>query len=243
MMQDAIKQMLTLQAQDVELDRLQAELAAVPRAIAAIKKQMDAEKAALEDSKKDLVQVQMKRKEKEVDLGAKEESVRKHTAELNSIKSNDAYRAMMGEIEKARSEKSALEDEILQLMDKVDQAQRVWKERETAAKAQEGQRQAEIAAWEAKQTETETRIADKQKERETVAANFAPALRQRYQRIREGIRGAVLVPLKKGQCSGCHMQVSPNLVNEVKRGQTVMTCEHCSRIVYLEEAAENPVAK
>src|SRR5437868_3559691 len=129
--------MLSIQEQDVELDRLQAELAAVPKAIAAIQKQIAADKAALEESKKELTQVQMKEKKKEVDLSAKEEAVRKHTAELNSIKSNDAYRAMMGEIEKAKTEKSALEDEILQLMDKVDQAQRAWKDRETAAKTQE----------------------------------------------------------------------------------------------------------
>jgi uncharacterized protein len=238
--QEAIKQLLSLQERDVELDRLQAELAAIPKEIDAIKKQMDAEKTALEDSKKELTQVQMEKKNREVDLAAKEEAVRKHTAELNSIKSNDAYRAMMGEIEKSKTEKSVLEDQILQLMDKVDEAQRKWKERENSAKSTEGQRQSQIGEWETKQKNLQEQIAQKQSERETVAASYPKALAEKYQRLRQGKRGAVVVPLKNEQCSGCHMKVSPNLINEVKRAQTMMVCEHCSRIVYLEEV---PAAK
>src|SRR4051812_19688815 len=101
-MHDAIKQLLTIQERDLELDKLQAEITAIPREIAAIQRQIEAEKAALEDSKKELTHVLTERKEKEAQLASKEESVRKHMAELNSIKSNDAYRSMMGEIEKSK---------------------------------------------------------------------------------------------------------------------------------------------
>src|SRR4051812_15611802 len=105
-MQEAIKQLLSLQERDIELDKLTADLVAIPKEIAAIHKQMADEKAALEASKKDLSHATTMRKEKEGALAAKEELVRKHAGELNSIKSNDAYRAMMGEIEKAKQEKS-----------------------------------------------------------------------------------------------------------------------------------------
>ncbi len=240
-MQESVKQLLSLQERDLELDKLQAELTAIPKEISAIKKQMEEEKAALEDSKKELTQVQLQRKDKENDLASKEEAVRKHTAELNAIKSNDAYRAMLGEIEKAKQEQSVLEDEILQLMEKVDQAQRVWKERENTAKSTEGQRQAKIAEWETKGKNLEEQKAQKQKERDDLGASFSPTLLERYQRLRNGKKGAVVVPLKGEQCSGCHMRVSPNLVNEVKRGQAMMVCEHCSRIVYLEAPVEKPL--
>ena len=236
-MQEAIKQLLTLQERDLELDKLEAELSRVPKEIGAIRSQMAAEKAALEDSKKELTHVQGQRKEKEAELASKEESVRKHTAELNSIKSNDAYRAMLGEIEKSKRDMSTLEDDILQLMERVDAAQRVWKERENAAKSVEGERQRQIAEWEGKQKQLEDLLAQKQKERQDLGQGLPAKLVERYERLRNGKRGAVIVPLKSQQCSGCHMMVSPNLVNEVKRGQNIMTCESCSRIVYLEEVA------
>ena len=56
------------------------------------------------------------------------------------------------------------------------------------------------------------------------------------EKLRKGKRGAGIVPIRNEQCSGCHMKVSQNLINEVRRGQKMMTCESCSRIVYLEEA-------
>ncbi|OGR91715.1 MAG: hypothetical protein A2992_08415 [Elusimicrobia bacterium RIFCSPLOWO2_01_FULL_59_12] len=242
-MQEAVKQLLSLQERDLELDRLQGELAAIPKEIAAINKRIEAERAALEDSKKELTQLQMQRKEKEVDLSAKEDAVRKHTAELNAIKSNDAYRAMLGEIEKAKQEKSTLEDEILQLMDKVDQSQRAWKERETAAKTTETERQRQIADWDSKQKNLEEQIALKQKSRDELAAAYTPSLVETYLRLRQGKQVAVIVPIKAEQCSGCHMKVSHNLINEVKRGMSLMACEHCFRLVYLEEDAEKPITR
>lgn len=239
-MHESIKQLLILQERDLEIDRLYNESEKVPKDIGAIKKQMADEKAALEDSKKELTHVQGERKEKEAALSAKEELVRKHSAELNGLKSNEAYRAMIGEIDKAKQDRSLLEDEILQLMDKVDQAQRTWRERETAAKSVEGERQKAISDLEAKQKSLEEQIVQKQKERDELATGYPKPIMQRYQTLRQGKRISVVVPIKAEQCSGCHMKLSPNLINEVKRGQMVMFCEHCSRIVYLEEVVAKP---
>ena len=58
----------------------------------------------------------------------------------------------------------------------------------------------------------------------------------RARKKREANIKAAVVPIRSEQCSGCHMKVSQNLINEVRRGLKLMTCESCSRIVYLEEA-------
>jgi predicted nucleic acid-binding Zn-ribbon protein len=242
-MNEGIKQLLVLQERDMELDKLQMDIQAIPKEIAGIRAQMASEKAALEDSKKELTHVQTARKEKEAELASKEEAVRKHTAELNSIKSNDAYRSMMGEIEKSKREQSILEDEILQLMEKVDQAQKVWRERENLAKSTEGERQKQISDLETKQKSLEEQKAQKQTQRAELATTYPKNTLTRYEQLRGGKKGGpVIVPLKNGQCGGCHMRISPNLENEVKRGQVIMYCEHCSRIVFLEEVAAKPAA-
>ena len=57
---------------------------------------LEAEKAALEEAKKDLTQLQVLKKQKEIDLETKENDIRKHTGELNNLKSNHAYKAMLG---------------------------------------------------------------------------------------------------------------------------------------------------
>src|SRR5206468_3127105 len=103
---------------------------------------------------------------------------------------------------KAKQEKSVLEDEILQLMDRVDQAQRVWKERENNAKSLEGERQQQITGWETKQKNLDEQIVQKQKERGDLATSYPKTLIERYERLRNGKKGsAVVVPLKGEQCA------------------------------------------
>lgn len=240
-MNDAIKQLLTLQERDLQLDKLQADLAAIPGGIEGLKKQIAGNKAALEASKKELTQLQLVKKEREVDLEAKEGVIRKHAGELNAVKTNEAYRALLGEIDKAKQEKSVLEDTILQVMEQIDQVTKAWKQREVTSKTTEGDFLRQISDLETKQKNLEQELAQKKTEREQATAGFAKNLLDQYERLRsKGRRGAGVVPLKGEQCSGCHMRVSPNLINEVRRGLQLMTCESCSRIVYLEEVSASP---
>jgi len=234
-MNDTIKSLLNLQERDLDMDRLRAELAAIPAKIAALKGEIQAAKTSLEDAKKDLTQLQLAKKQKELDLDTQEGSIRKHSTELNAVKTNEAYRALLGEIDKAKLEKSALEDQILQIMEQMDQASRIWKEKESGSKANEAGLQKQISDWEAKQQELQQVLSSKESERAQALSALSKGLADHYSKIRTGKRGAAVVPIRKEQCSGCHMKVSQNLINEVRRGQKLMTCESCSRIVYLEE--------
>jgi predicted nucleic acid-binding Zn-ribbon protein len=236
-MNDAIRSLLALQEKDLELDRLTAGLAAIPGKIAALQSQIQAAKTALEDAKKESTQLQMIRKQKELDLETHETAIRKYSLDLNAVKTNDAYRALLGEIEKAKKEKSTLEDQILLLMEQSDQASRVLKEKEAAFKRDENDLLKQIADWETKQKELQQQIAERQAQRSEAVGGLPQNIAEHYERVRRAKKGAALVPIHKEQCSGCHMKVSQNLINEVRRGQKLIPCESCSRIVYLEESA------
>lgn len=223
------------------LDALHAELDQIPKRIAAIKADIQAAKAALEAAKKDLTQLQLAKKQKELDLESQEASIRKHAGELNAVKTNEAYKALLGEMDKAKEEKSSLEDQILLILEQTDQAMKVWKDREATHKAGEDARLKEISDWETKQKDVEREIADKQAARQQSLETMPKTLSGQYERLRNsGNRGRALVPIRNEQCGGCHMRVSQNLINEVRRGQRLMTCESCSRIVYLEEVPAAP---
>jgi len=235
-MKDSIKQLLSLQERDLELDQVRESIAAIPKKIADLKNDIQSAKTALEDAKKEMTQLQLAKKQKELDLDAQESAVRKHATELNSVKTNEAYKALLGEIEKAKQEKSILEDQILQNMEQMDQATRTWKEKEAGSKSHESGLLSQISDLEHKKTELEQSLAAKLAERDQTFSTLPKDLAGQYNKLRNGkhVKAAV-VPIRSEQCSGCHMKVSQNLINEVRRGQKLMTCESCSRIVYLEE--------
>ncbi len=235
-MKENIKLLLSLQDRDLDLERVRAELASIPAKITGLKGDIQTAKKALDDSKKDLVTLQLAKKQLELDLDAQEASVRKHSTELNSVKTNEAYRALMGEIEKAKQEKSLLEDKILQNMVQTDEAQHSWKEKEAGSKNNESGLLAQISEWENKQKALEQSLAAKTTERDQTFGTLPKDLATQYNKLRSGKRtGAAVVPIRNEQCSGCHMKISQNVINEVRRGQKLMSCESCSRIVYLEE--------
>jgi uncharacterized protein len=222
------------------MDGFRMESEAIPKRVAALKAEILANKTALENAKKELMQFQVTKKQKDLDLETREAAIRKHSGELNAVKTNEAYKALMGEIDKAKQEKSGLEDEVLVLMDQIDQAGKVWKEKEANAKSTESTLQAQITIWEDKQKEFDALAEQKLAERGGLIDALSAPLREAYERLRQNKRANAVVPIRRDQCTGCHMKVSPNLINEVARGKKLMTCESCARIVYLEE---EPVAE
>ena len=166
-MKEFIKQLLQLQQRDAELDRMAGEVASVPAKVAVLRGKIQANKLALENAKKDLIQLQLAKKQKDLDLDAQEAAIRKHTTELNSVKSNEAYKALITEIDRAKLTRSGLEDQILLNMEQTDQAMKIWKDKEASSKGIEAELQTQISEAEAKQKEMEVQIASKKEERWT----------------------------------------------------------------------------
>ena len=43
--------------------------------------------------------------------------------------------------------------------------------------------------------------------------------------------------VEKKSCTGCHVQVRPQIVVELHKGEKLVNCPGCGRILYIEEAA------
>ena len=66
----------------------------------------------------------------------------------------------------------------------------------------------------------------------------APSLSS-YQRIQERYPGGAVVPIRnKDQCSGCFMQQVPQVMVQILRGDAVIKCRGCGRILFIEAAKE-----
>jgi len=57
-----------------------------------------------------------------------------------------------------------------------------------------------------------------------------------YERVLASREGLALVPLVNDSCGGCHMVQPPQVVNEVSLKATLVTCENCNRILYVDES-------
>lgn len=57
----------------------------------------------------------------------------------------------------------------------------------------------------------------------------------KFERIIKSKSGVGIVPVKSAVCSGCHMILPAQFVNEVRKGEEIHFCPYCSRILFFEE--------
>ncbi|OQX29435.1 MAG: hypothetical protein B0D92_03875 [Spirochaeta sp. LUC14_002_19_P3] len=60
----------------------------------------------------------------------------------------------------------------------------------------------------------------------------------KFKRIIKNKSGIGIVPVKSNVCSGCHMVLPAQFVNDVRSGEKIQFCPYCSRILYWEEGGE-----
>ena len=53
-----------------------------------------------------------------------------------------------------------------------------------------------------------------------------------YEKLLKNKRDRVVVPIENRCCSGCHILVTAQHENLVRKGEKIVFCEHCSRVHY-----------
>lgn len=234
---EQVKILAELQKIDTEIHHLRQALAEHP----AIQKKLDsvfeAKKVHLKAAEDELKAAQMKQKEKEMDLGSREEKIKKLQVQLYSLKSNKEYQAMELEIKGLKADKSVLEEEILKLMDGIESVRsKVTQEKEALAKEEKVYKD-ETAALKQKNSQLQGQVAALEDKRKTYVPGVDPKILPQYERILAKRDGLALVPVINNSCGGCHLELPPQVVNEVHMQDKIHTCESCARILYWPHSA------
>jgi predicted nucleic acid-binding Zn-ribbon protein len=175
----------------------------------------------------------MIKKQLEGEAEAKEQQIKKHQGELNSLKSNDAYKAMLTEIEFAKQALGKIEEDTLVAMEAIDAAEKDFKAKDQKVKSDENVVKAEIKTIEAEKQQLLDEEKAKRGERDTFEASIPENLRSHYNAIRTKRGGLAIVPITHNACSGCRMMLTPDKGVQAKKAKNMVVCDSCSRILYL----------
>lgn len=232
-MLDDLSSLIKLQEHDSTLDDISQRAEALDLLIGGKNQELESLRTGLKSSKDQLGGYQLRKKQLEGEVEAKEKELQKHQASLNSLKSNDQYKAMLGEIETVKQAVVKIEDQILDVMEAMERTDKQYKELEKKFKADEAGIKSEIQNLDSRKSVLLEEGKKKKEERDEYAKTVSAALSGQYIAIREKRGGLAIVPMVNNSCSGCRMTLTPNKANEVKKGKTMMLCDNCTRILYL----------
>jgi uncharacterized protein len=237
-MHTGLKELLQVQTLDLKLAELAGEIARFPRRIAEVDAQVEAAREVLAKTREAQTASLKDRKKLELDVESWKEKVRKYKDQTAQVKTNEAYRALLHEIEGAEAEIRKAEDTVLEHMvaseehdRQVKAGEKALAEAEAAAKAAKSAMEAERAALTGQQTALRT-------EREQDAAAVPQELYERYRVYAPRHHGVAVATLDGEACSGCRVHLRPHIVQRLKRPENdeIVECESCGRMLYFAEA-------
>jgi uncharacterized protein len=227
-----LKLVIRLQEVDNRLADLHKEISALPVHIAEIEKKLVSHERKLEADRAALAGNQKERKKCDTDIQAQEQKISKLKDQMVSAKTNEQYRAFQNEIDFCQNEIRRCEDRILELMGESEPLDRNVKAAEASLKTEKGQVEAEKQQARERTAVDEKAQADLQKERAEIVAGIAPGVYQRYTRIAKMRRGIGVAEALDGRCSACNIAMRLQFFQDLKKGEQVMSCESCGRILY-----------
>ena len=188
----------------------------------------------VEETEKEMESLKKERRHREMKLDEKIEALNKFRAQKSEIKTNEAYSALLNEIESVEDGKSEIEEGILVFMQRAEEMSGLI-DGKKAELAKFGEELAHMEEENRKRVEQIDReISKYMDERNSKAAMVSSDLLFRYERIRKAKDGIAFVSIKNNACQGCFMELPPQMVSEAMKGDRIITCERCSRLLYWE---------
>lgn len=230
--------LIELQAVDGEIYALNREKKEKPGQIKAIEESLENKKTGIKQAEEDLKTLQVKLKEKEVTLQQKEEQIQKLQTQLYQLKTNKEYSVMTSEIEGIKADNSLVEEEMLRLMDKIDDAKKTIAKEKGLFASEEDSSRKEKDIINARLKEIGARLSGLTAKREEILPDVDKQILARYERILKNKDGFAMTVIEDGACGGCHMNLPPQVINEVKLREDVVICGSCLRILYINDDVE-----
>ena len=242
-MKAELAQLIALQNADNNTRTLQAEIESIPQRRAEIEKEFDQRAFEIRglEEKRDAAFHERARLEKEVF----EQRQRAERADRNlmAAKKPDEYTAAIREADAARKQISALETQVLEQMEAFETAEKELAERAPEVEKLRVEMEASFKAFDEQAKAQQQLLEAGRAEHERLLRELPKATSTLYKRISARIRdGIALAEARNGACMACYMALRPQIMADVRRGEEIITCDNCNRILYyVSEKKAEPV--
>jgi predicted nucleic acid-binding Zn-ribbon protein len=235
---DLIKLLIQLQDADSRILEKRAFIGGVPLRIHEVDEPLKQASAELEKMRQKGEALLKKKHEKEKALEEVQDKIRKMKARVSEIKTNKEYQAHLKEIEGSETEISKIEEEILAVMEELDVALKLQKEKEKKVNVEVGKMNAFKKELDLEVEKQERELSVLKDDRDTIVGRLAPDVYALYMTLLNTGNGRAVTRTKNEVCLGCNMNIPPQLFVEIRKNEEIIQCPQCRRILYFEEEPE-----
>lgn len=189
----------------------------------------------LSEKKKEIFALSQQVTEEEANIEAMREKVKKLEEQQGSVKKVEDFNAITREMNESERKRVTAEQNASDLIDKMNMEEEILNKIKDSLKASEESSK----ALEEEILNSVRMINSEGKEllerREALANTADPDFLKIYDKLLKNKKDRVIVPLENRTCSGCHISLTAQHENLVRKSDRIVFCEHCSRIHYWQE--------
>lgn len=225
-----------LQEIDLKLHADRVALEAIPIQKAHLEEEYRKARAEYDATETELKDLEHRRRTDESDLEVSAENLKKREARLYAIKTNKEYQAAVKEITEARRENREREDRILKSMERIEELTQKIEQLKSAIADKDAEFEKAMTELDARTAELQDQMKSFDARRPELLERIDKVILRRYDFVRSRYPDA-LVPVAGGVCSGCSMNIPPQLSIEVMKGKDLKNCPSCHRLIFYAEPA------
>jgi predicted nucleic acid-binding Zn-ribbon protein len=227
-----IQQLIRLQNLDSEIEAARRRIAEIPAVQEALSKRLEQAATAVEAAKQRLAASQHERKTIENEVATIQTRLSKYKGQLTELKTNKEYQTMQKEIATAEEAIRSHEDRILERMEEAENITRELRAAEAELKTQQGAIAVERKTLDVEAASLQNTMDDRSAARVGAAKELSPDALKLFEHVSKQRKGLAVAEARDGGCTVCHVRMRPQMFNEVRRGENLIQCESCLRILY-----------
>jgi len=227
-----------LQNIDYDLGELERSKEYIPDMMDNLRREMEDIKTRLTSLKEELTAARLEQRQVDTTLQDKGSRLKTLQGQMMSIKTNKEYDALVTEIDRIKETINQLEARGFELLGIMESREKELGELDGQLGKIEKVNGEQLSSLQKQIDTVGSKIDSKKGERDHLVKKINRRAFAVYERIRKGKGGAAVVAVKKRACGACYKALPPQRIQEIRRGDQIITCDSCGRMLIWTEDSD-----
>lgn len=233
-MKEELAKLIDLQITDTRIRQLKQAINSADERRAGIEQEFEQHASSIREVQKRLDDLAAERADNEKQIADTKAYLERADRNLKHAQNQKEYETAMREIDALQKQVGTLETKVVELMGSIEEVEKELESRSDEINTLDAKRDEALAAFDTEINAARKEFEDVSAKRGEVFSTLPPQMASVYDRLAQRSRdGLAVAEVVNGSCSACNMSLRPQMNVEVKRGDKIITCENCARILYV----------
>ncbi|EAC1305848.1 zinc ribbon domain-containing protein [Campylobacter coli] len=234
-----LEQLVLLSKIDQEIDSFEPKMESISKTLKDAENKIAKFNVELNNLENEIQDVENQKVQNNAHISEFSAKIKELSKKSGAVKTEKEANALKIEEDIAKEQLDAANDEIVRL-DKILENKELFKKELLEERAKEEQNLDEIRVSISSQMDgLEQERMNVYTKKTKLVAEMNQKVLSFYEKIRKWAKNTAVVPVKKQACYGCFMKIYDKTYLSVIKGEEIITCPHCGRILYKEQEDQN----